>query len=271
MGRPSIFSREYERKMKRRKRNFIFFSLIIVVLACAVVLKFVYDPVNFDNVKARIQAWIDSDTEPGNEVVENSESNDDITDSNPEVGEKEEELPVEEQYMDIAQSSGKTAQAVYIEENGEKIFTEVKDLDTGVTFDISPSKKEIIVSDVNSVITLYKIDGTSKVVSKDKYVSTSGSVFTKDNTLNSQPNYLWNSNPKFVNDSNVIFITNRPYFGTAATKQYLWMTNIENESDRIYWELAGTKIEIGNKAEKGLEVTVDGKQYFIAEDGSYLQ
>ena len=272
MGKPSIFSREYERKMKRRKRNFIFFSLILIVLGCAVVLKFVYDPVNFDNIKARMQAWIDSDTEQDNELaLENDELPLESTEKNNDNDNIDETQEIEEKYINIAQSSGNTAQAVYIEENGEEIFTEVRDLDTGVTFDISPSKKALIISDTNSVITLYKIDGSSTVVSKDKYVSTSGGVFTKENTLNSFPNYLWNSNPKFVNDNNIIFVTNRPYFKTSSPKQYLWMTNIEDQSDKIYWDLAGTNIEIGNKSEKGLEVTVDGRKYFIAEDGSYIQ
>ena len=140
MGRPSIFSREYERKMKRRKRNFMFFSLIIIVLACAAALKFVYNPVNFGNIKANIQAWIDSDTTSKYETVVENEENP-ASEENAEVVE-EEIAPVEE-YLDIPQSSGNTAQAVYIEENGEKVFTEVRNLDNGVTFDISPLKKHI--------------------------------------------------------------------------------------------------------------------------------
>ena len=270
MGKPSIFSREYERKMKRRKRNFIFFSLIIVLLVGAVAIRFIYDPVNFDNIKVSIQEWIDSDTTQNDEIIsENNEINDGSEDTN-EISEVAEETTSEE-YIDIVQSSGNIAKAVYIEENGEMVFTEVRNLDNGVTFDISPSKKKLIISDVNSVITLYNIDGSNKIVSKDQYVSTSGSVFTKDNTLQSQPEYLWNSNPKFVNDQNIIFVTNRPYFGSAASKQYLWMTDIESEADRVYWDLVASKIEIGAKEEKGLKVTIDGREYFIAEDGSYLQ
>lgn len=268
MGRPSIFSREYERKMKRRKRNFIFFSLIIVVLACAAILKFVYDPVNFSNIKANIQAWIDSDTTSKDETVSKEDENRDIEEKAEVV--EEEKVPVEE-YLDISQSSGNIAQAVYIEENGEKVFTEVRNLDNGVTFDISPLKKQLIICDVNSQITLYNIDGTNKIVSKDQYVSSKGSVFTKDNTLKSKPDYLWNSNPKFVNEQNIIFVTNRPYFGTAAVKQYLWMTDLQTGNDKIYWDLAAANVVIGSREEKGLKITVDGRNYYIAEDGNYIQ
>ena len=268
MGKPSIFSREYERKMKRRRRNFIFFSLIIIILVCAAALKFVHNPVNFSNIKANIQAWIDSDTTSKDETVSIEDENKDIEEEQEVV--EEETAPIEE-YIDVPQSSGNTAQAVCIEENGEKVFTEVRNLDNGVTFDISPSKKQIIICDVNSQITLYNIDGTNKIVSKDQYVSTSGSVFTKDNTLSNQPDYLWNSSPKFVNEQNIIFITNRPYFGTAAVKQYLWMSDLQNGNDKVFWDLAAMNIVIGNREEKGLKVTVDGRDYFIAEDGSYVQ
>lgn len=266
MGRPSIFSREYERKMKRRRRNIIFFSLIIVVLACAAMLKFIYDPVNFKNMRASIQEWIDSDTTSNGETTKEDQTKDDY--NNEEV--VEEKAPVEE-YLNIPQSSGNTAQAVYIEENGEKVFTEVRNLDDGVSFDISPSKKQLIVCDVNSQITLYNIDGTNKIVSKDKYVSKSGGVFTKDNTLQSQPDYLWNSNPKFVSDQSIVFVTNRPYFGTAAIKQYLWMTDLQSGTDKVYWDLAAASIVIGSREDKGLKITVDNREYFISQDGSYVQ
>ncbi|MDU5723165.1 MAG: hypothetical protein E6Z86_13640 [Clostridium butyricum] len=271
MGKPSIFSREYERKMKKRRRNIIIFSLIIVVLACATILKFVYNPVNFSKIKANIQAWIDSDTTSTGDTAKNNEIKEaDEKKANEKEEVVEEKKPVEE-YVDILQSSGNTAQAVYIEENGEKVFTEVRNLDNGVSFDISPSKKQLIICDVNTQITLYNIDGTNKIVSKDKYVSTNGSVFTKDNTLQSKPDYLWNSNPKFVSDQSIVFVTNRPYFGTAAVKQYLWMTDLQTGTDKIYWDLAAAKIVMGSREDKGLKITVDNREYFIAQDGSYVQ
>lgn len=132
LGRPSIFSREYERKMKRRKRNIIFFSLIIFVLACAAMLKFIYNPVNFNNIRDSIQEWIDSDTTSNGEIAKEDQIKEDETKDNYNNEEVvEENAPVEE-YLNIPQSSGNTAQAVYIEENGEKIFTEVRNLDNSL-------------------------------------------------------------------------------------------------------------------------------------------
>lgn len=269
MSKPSIFSKEYERKMKRRKRNTIAILLLVVVVISAVALKFTYAPIDFSNIRQNIQAWIDSDTSGvQQESVQNTEQS---IPEEPKEEVKEEPEEPEEQFMDISLVSGNSAKAVYIEENGQKIFKELQDADNGVTYDISPAKTQMLICDTNAQITLYNIDGSSKVISKDQYVSKSGGVFTKEATLASQPAYLWNSNPKFLNEESIIFVTNRPYFGTAAVKQYVWISNFNNQSDLILWQIQGSKAEIGNKEEKGVAVTVDGANYYIGADGVITQ
>jgi len=129
----------------------------------------------------------------------------------------------------------------------------------------------MIVTDANSVISLYNVDGTTKIISKDQYISSNGGVFTKEATMQTQPEYMWNSNPKFISEEKVIFTSNRPYFGTIALKQYLWMTDIKTDVDKVFWELAGTSIEIGEKEDKGVKVTIDGKTYYMNVDGNYIQ
>ena len=129
----------------------------------------------------------------------------------------------------------------------------------------------MIVTDTNSVINLYDVDGATKIISKEQYISSSGGVFTKEATMQAQPEYLWNANPKFISEEKVIFTSNRPYFGKIALKQYLWMTDIKTDVDKVFWELAGTSIEIGEKEDKGVKVTIDGKPYYMNVDGNYIQ
>lgn len=264
MGKPSIFSKEYEKRMKKRRRNIIVVCLVIFALVAVVAAKFAYNPIDYAGIKQNMQAWIDSDT-----TLENKENNNEEVPKE-ETVEEEPKAP-EEESMDINLASGKVAKAVYINEDGEKKFTTLKDVDEGVSFDISPSAKQIIVTDTNADITLYNIDGTSKVISKDKYVSSGGSVFTKESTLQNQPQYLWNSNPKFLSEEKVMFVTNRPYFGTAAVNQYLWITDIASGADTICWDLKASNIEIGEKEDKGIKVTVNGNIYYIDENGGYAQ
>lgn len=268
MGKPSIFSKEYQKKMKRRKKNVIIVSLGIIVFLAALIVKFAYHPIDYSNIKQNIQAWIDSDTT--NAPQENQTvSKEEVTKEEPVQEEPQE--PVE-QSMDINLLSGHIAKAIYIDDsNGGKIFKELKDADTGVSYDISSSGKQMIVMDTNSVITLYNVDGTNKVISKDQYVSTNGSAFTKDSTLQNQPQYLWNASPKFIGEDKMIFITNRPYFGTKATKQYIWMTDIQSGQDKVCWELAGANIQIDAKEEKGVKITIDSKVYYMNESGNCVQ
>ena len=49
------------------------------------------------------------------------------------------------------------------------------------------------------------------------------------------------------------------------------MTDLQSGNDKIYWDLAAANIVIGSREEKGLKITVDGRDYFIAEDGNYVQ
>jgi len=271
LSKPSIFSKEYEKKMKRRKRNTIAILILIIAVISAVVIKFIYVPIDFGNIRQNIQAWIDSDTATiPQETVQNTEQNSsEEENSTPEtIGEVKQP---EEQFIDITLKNGNSVKAVYIEENGQKVFKELKGADDGITYDISPAKTQMLICDTDLQITLYNIDGSSKVISKDKYVSKNGGVFTKEATLASQPQYLWNANPKFLNEESIIFVTNRPYFGTAAVKQYVWISNYNTGTDTVLWKIQGLKAEIGSKNEKGVAVTVDGVNYYISQDGGITQ
>ena len=268
LGKPSIFSKEYEKRMKKRKRNITIICLIIFVLIVVVGIKISYNPINYASIKENIQAWIDSDTNLESVDNDTKNTNQQVQDEEPI---KEDPEKPKEESMDINLVSGKIAKAVYIDENGEKKFTNLKDINDGVSFDISSSGSQMIITDTDSTITLYNIDGTSKVISKDQYVSSSGSVFTKEATMKSQPEYLWNSNPKFISEEKVIFVTNRPYFGTSAVNKYLWITDIASETDTVLWDLKSPNIEMGEKEEKGIKVTVNGNIYYIDENGRYAQ
>lgn len=267
MGKPSIFSREYEKKMKKRKRNAIAVSLVIILIMSVIAFKAIRNPVDYTNIKKNIQAWIDSDT---TNSAEQTDVKKEETKNEQKVKE-EPKKPIEET-INIPLVSGNVAKAVFVndEKNG-KVFKTLNNIDNGVSFNISQSGKQILITDTNLVITLYNVDGTSKIISKDQYVSTKGDVFTKEATIKAKPEYLWNENPKFISEDKIIFISNRPYFGTSAVKKYIWITDIATGEDKIMWEMSGTDIQIGEREEKGIKVIIDGKTYYIDVNGNYIQ
>ena len=267
MGKPSIFSKEYEKKIKKRRKNIIIISLAIVLVMSTLIVKVSYNPIDYTNIKKNIQAWIDSDaTNNGKlkEVTQKQAINKETV--------KEEPQKTLEKSIDVVLVSGNAAKAIYVDDNnGEKIFKSLSTTDSGVSFNISPAGKQMIVTDTNSVITLYNADGSSKIISKDQYLSTNGGVFTKEATMQSKPQYLWNVKAKFISEEKIIFVTNRPYFGKAANKQYLWMTEIQTGADNILGKLVGENIDIGDKEEKGIRISIDGKNYYIDLNGNYVE
>jgi len=269
LGKPSIFSKEYEKRMKRRRRNVMIISLTIVLVISILITKVVCNPIDYTNIKKNIQAWIDSDTNNISEQTEKTINQEETIDKEP--VKEELQKPLEES-IDITLVSGSIAKAIYINDNnGGKVFETLNTTDKGVSFNISPSGKQMIVTDTNFVITLYNVDGTTKVVSKDQYISSSGGIFTKEATMKTTPQYLWNANPKFISEEKIIFVSNRPYFGNKVLKQYLWMTDIKTNADTVFWESAGASIDIGEKEEKGTKITVDGNVNYIDLNGNYAR
>ncbi|NRZ89111.1 cytoskeletal protein RodZ [Clostridium beijerinckii] len=122
MGKPSIFSREYEKRMKRRRRNAIIIFLAIILITSALSIKIAYNPIDYKNIKQNIQAWIDSDTNNSSEQTkaEKQETSDEKKDE--EVVQEEPQKPVEE-YINITLASGNVAKAIYVDDaNTGKVF-----------------------------------------------------------------------------------------------------------------------------------------------------
>ena len=270
MGKPSIFSREYEKRMKKRRKNMIIMLVVIIALIGAVSAKFIYNPIDFSSIKQNIQAWIDSDTgSDGNKTAATEETQTEESAADLEEVEEIEEVP-QNKSIDIL-INGKTAKGIYVEENNICKFIDLQDADENTVFDISPSGDKMLVMDAEYTITMYDLQGNGTVVSKDKYVSKSGSVFEKTTTMQNQPSYLWNSTPKFLSDSKIIFISNRPYFGTAAVKKYLWITDLTSGNDTVLWDLASENISIDGIVEGKMKVTVNGNVIYLDENGNKMQ
>lgn len=267
LGKPSIFSSKYEKKMRKRKRNIKILSLVIILAVVLAGAKLIYNPINFSKMKQNLQAWVDSDT--GNEV--NSDKGKENSDDNNNPEESKEVKPEEpkETSMDIVLCSGNKAKAVYVTENNTTQFTEVKDLDQYVDYDISPSKDKIVICDTDGTMTVYNIDGSSAVISKDEYISSQGSSFLRTDTIANNPKYIWNRYARFINEDRIIFVSNRPFFGTDVLAQYLWITDINDGTDKVLWNIHGSSITLNASAEEKVNAVIDGTSYFIDADGNY--
>ena len=260
MAKPSIFSRDYEKKMKRRKRKIIISILIALVVIFALFFKFKVQDMDFTNIKDKIQAWVDSG-KPEEELIDEEEI----------IEEPEEEIVPEKTFIDLNVEEGVIVKAEYIDEAGTKKFVAIEPIE-GITYNISPSGQQILIVDKNQNIKIFNIDGTLRDITKSQYVSQGGSVFPKENILADTPEYIWHSQAKFINETRVLYISQLPYFGASSTNKYIWIVDLENGTENVLWNLTGPDITVGElDQEKGLSVTVNGVNYYINADGGISQ
>jgi biopolymer transport protein ExbD len=179
--KPSIFSKDYEQKMRRRKKRITltFFISVILIIFVVVYIKGVFK--NFGtSVKNTKSNVVSSKNEPKNSNINK---------------------PQKSEGYDIQLSDGTTDSAIYETKNNEKTFRYLSPTGSNTYYDISPSGKSMVVFDSKAQsIILMDISGNKQDITNNQYVSTSGTEITKTAQLSAQPDYIWCSSPKFINE-----------------------------------------------------------------------
>ena len=259
LAKPSIFSKDYERRMKRRRNKIIFVTMVAIV--AIVIMSFNSERKNLDltNMKDKMQAWVDSGEQK--EVVKEPEQ----------IEETEKPKTLEKNYIDINISEGIVAKAEYIEEQGKKKFVSVEPID-GVSFNISPLKEQILFVDKAQNLKIANTEGVIRDLTKKAYISQAGTSFPKDQILSKTPTYIWHSQGKFIDDTKIVYVSELPYFGNGGQKQFVWLYDLATSSENPLWSLVGSQIVVGDVvADKGITITVNGIVFYLKADGSISQ
>lgn len=261
MAKPSIFSRDYEKKMKKRKAKIIALISIVAIIAGVFIYKFKIEKIDFSNVRAKLQAWADSDNQIEQKPKEESKVNE--AETKPE--------PPKKTYMDVKLGKNLVLKCEYKTVDDKKEFVSVEDV-KGLNYDISPNKQMILTLDENQNMQLIDIDGKVKDITRKEYVSTKGQKFHKESILKREKKYLWTSDAKFLDDDCIVYISNLPYFGTAAKNQYAWIYNIKNNTNIFARNTKAKNIELGKVVpKKGIEIKIDKNEYVLNDKGSILK
>ncbi|MDS0525052.1 hypothetical protein NNC19_05110 [Clostridium sp. SHJSY1] len=261
MGKPSIFSKDYERRMKKRKKSIILIVLLVVVTMVVLIYNSGAKNMDFSNLKAKIQAWVDNG-KPQEKVTKVEE---DKTKEPKEEAPEEKPQEKQESYVDINVSPGVVIKAQYEEKDGKRQFVKVDSVQ-GYTFNISPSKGQLLILDSAQNMKVSNTEGVIKDITKTAYVSQAGSTFPKDQILANDPTYTWHSEAKFIDDSKVVYVSELPYFNKGK-KKYLWIYDLGTNSDKIIWSVIGSEIKVGDVVpEKGITITVDGVVSYLKAD-----
>ena len=143
MKKPSIFSKDYEKIMRKRKRK----RIVIGILSICIIGILVTEVANYDfsKLKDRLQAWVDEDKENyvGDQLVDTDES----------IGSTEVEEPVveevpSEKYLDVTIADTPISYKIK-EENSQILIKSVKEVSGNYYIYIGNNGRDAVVLDRN--------------------------------------------------------------------------------------------------------------------------
>ncbi|MBV7272297.1 hypothetical protein JMF89_05830 [Clostridiaceae bacterium UIB06] len=256
MAKPSIFSKDYEKRMRVRKKRIVFAVLILVVL---VIFATIYIRGIFKNFTGNTNNVKSNVVSNKNETKDSNVTKQQTTTPN-----KEEK---KEQQYNIQLSDGTNVNAVYETKNNEKTFKNVSPAESNVFYSISPNSKSMVLLDSKAQsIILLDIDGNKQDITNPKYVSTNGTEITKESQLSAQPDYMWCSSPRFVSDDKIAYISQLPWIGKNT--KYIWTENIKDKTHSLIQGIEGEDIKFDKITDKGLTVIIDGKTMYLTSNDS---
>lgn len=264
MGKPSVFSRDYERKMRQRRRRRFTFSVLGIVIILLVYMKINISDISINNFKNKIQAWIDEDDFKKGEVLVDNPSEEGEVDT---IIEDTKQPKIKT--MEIKINDATTLQMEYEEINGQNKFKEIKDAPSNVYYSINENKNLILTIDEKQDMKIFSIDGKENSITKDTYVAPNGEVFNKEQVLQIYNSYLWNVEARFISDTRIAYISNVPYFGYDLNK-YIWIVDLNDNNHLTLWNSKGKEIKFGGLKEKGLEVIIDGNVKYVNINGELI-
>ena len=264
MRKPSIFSSEYQKKMRRRKKKAII-GLIAIIIVFVIII--IATKTNLSGIGKTL----------GNITKGSSSASTNTTKQQikPKAVVKQEKTAkkkttitkkVDTENFVVAMPSGKQVKVIYDSAKSSKTIKSVENSDPDLDYNINPSSSSVIVFQKSTQdVMLGNSDGTSQNITNVSYVSGSGQSFTKDATLKNNPAYIWVQSPKFIDDSNIAYVTQLPWFN--KNDKYIWKYNVQNKTN-INTNITGSDVKINNITANGLEIVTDTKTQYLKGDGS---
>lgn len=265
MAKPSIFSKEYQNKMRNRKKRIRFILFIIILLIIVIAAKG-FDKVNIIatnvksfNIKALIGDSKKKSTNTNAQTNSSTKKSDDnqAKDSDTTTDQKQDDSKT----FTAKITDSKTVTVNYDIQDNNNIIKDINE-DNSINYNISPSGKLMIVEDNSSQCT-YLIDSNGNVeeITKKNYLSSGGTDFQRGSVLQANPSYVWCATPKFLNDDVIIYVSQVPWFKNDATK-YLWTYKISTKTHEQLKksdgsEVKGQNINLDKLDDKGLSLTID--------------
>lgn len=286
MGRPSMFSRDYHKVMRRRK---IVFRLIVILIA-AIVIFFAYNKSAIIDLKKIIADLggpsdninqIESQKSPGETAGSGSKTGEDtkknvgtLPNNSSDPKDTGTEIQSTGEYIFTYPDNTELHITYTVIQNDIKI-TGIAGDNTGIDCSISDDGKSIVFDNPNhSGVWIYNADTSSKRLDPDTYTQIGGDelVFYREDVVGDYENYTWAAKPVFLKDGRIIYQSCMPWF-KEENNIYLWIVDSSGENNRF---LADTKVmnlvNYSGFTEDGmLIVEINGGRYKLNIDSGSLQ
>lgn len=270
--KPSIFSKDYEKNVKKRKTTIVLIIAIIVLFLGCVYL------VLRNNIGTRIREVINGvqvRISANNKNIANGGSKKQVKKTKTPAAKNnkktKDESKSKEESSDIKISDSITVKAVFDETGGSKKFKMLDGIPASITYNVNPSGNKIVLCDkTTQSLYLVDINGNVSDITMKQYVARSGQVYPEDQELKTNPNYVWADSPKFIDDNKVAYISQLPWFNDQ-NKKYIWIIDLTNNSQN-YAKLsdgndgAFSDIKFDDSSNGKLQIEADGKTMQL--DGS---
>lgn len=265
MGKPSIFSKEYERRMKRRKKTLSFLFIIFSLFIGGIY--FTFNSQLQKNIKEVLYTFINnSKQDVDSSSVEKNDKN--ILPTKPN---SVSDNSIEEKFIEVKLPS-KTIKLAYEEENGKKRYQLMTPLEQNEYFDISPSAEKVIINDSSQLLLMINNKGDLLDITNKSYKTISdGKVILRQTMLKTYNGYIWSIKPKFINDNTIVYLSQLPWFGRSNLNTYVWILDLNSQSHRPIYEAKGKNITFGQIKNNGIEVEIDGTNGIITAEGNFIK
>ncbi len=257
MPRPSMFSKDYEKLMRRRRINI---TLVILIILSAGFFGIRYymrsNNVDFlDNIFKRTQT---GQKEPAPKPTPKPTNEPTVTPT---------EQPQQKSTYEYVSSNGDKYKISYEATDVGIVFIGIESSYDDLGYDISHDKQYIVFEDRAAAdIMLMSADGKTVKINPSSYNSkSSGILIRKEDMLAKVQNYVWSAKPHFTSDNKIVFLTDIPYVYDDG-KLYMWTASLSGQLGSLIGQFetedkAAIKYE-GYREDGSLIISFNSKTYY---------
>jgi hypothetical protein len=275
MGKPSIFSNDYEQRMKRRRINLILFILVIISASFfgaqyylkqhnTSLIKMIWPEKSFNsksksNNKENIAVKNNNTAPQPSEVKQNTQQ------------------PTPQQ-NNVIQSyeykavDGTIYKIEYSVINGNNQIISLKENSNLAFYNISSDKSKIVFEDKSSGhIILGDNQGKFIKISRDNYTTKStGKTLTREAIVKANSWFVWSVKPYFTSDNRIAYVSHLPYIKKDGNF-YIWTVNIDGSGHRKIGQLGKdlNSISYNGYDANGRLIIKDGSKLYYINKGGY--